>query len=157
MFWPLREWGHDGWVLNPPPPHTPASGPFDPKWVTLKLGWTHPASTFADPSSTWRDTTGFPLGFPLASLWTQCFSDGDNMEAEAAALQFEMVSVVPSGGRTRRRRREVLSHGTRRYNSKGNLKVNRRTSRWKPWGQTVCKTRLCETPRTENVFIYEVY
>lgn len=60
------------------------------------------------------------------------FSDRDNVEAVALALQFELLSLVTSGGRRQWQQWEVRSHGMRHYNNKGNLKVNRRASRWKP-------------------------
>jgi len=66
------------------------------------------------------------------------------MEAKAPALQFELVPRVTSGGHRQWQQWEVRSHGMRHYNNKGNLKVNRRTSRWKPRDQTLFKTLVYE-------------
>lgn len=56
---------------------------------------------------------------PLCDL--KCCSDGDNMEAQAVALEFELVAVVTSGGRRQWQQWEGRSHGMRHYNNKGNL------------------------------------
>lgn len=58
------------------------------------------------------------------------------MEAEVLALEFDLFSMVTSGGRRQWQQWEVRSHGMRHYNNKGNLKVNRRASRWKTQSQT---------------------
>ena len=55
-------------------------------------------------------------------------SDGDDVRSVAVALQLVAVAVVTSGGHRPWQQWVVLSHGTRHYNNKGNLEVNRRTS-----------------------------
>ena len=81
MFGPVRDWGHDGWVLN-----AQRAPFFDPKVCDAAAGLDAPATTSPILPPHHVTSRAFPLEFHLASLWPQSFSDGDNMEAEAMAL-----------------------------------------------------------------------